>query len=226
VLIVLLHKTEPHVAGGISLARSATAKIRNPELRGCQMAGYQNNLSFKVAIAGIIGALYVVLVWLLPFISFFIWQVRIADFLIPQALIFGVPAALGLAVGCFAGNLIGGLGLIDYFGGAIANFLAGFIGYQIEKRNKSTGIKRILRTQLAIGVQTAINVFIVGTYLSYLFAMPLLVGWLGILIGSLLAMHLIGFIVYEILRGTGLFEMESQLDTLNDTLTKITRQFK
>ncbi|MHA1130919.1 MAG: QueT transporter family protein [Candidatus Helarchaeota archaeon] len=190
------------------------------------MADFQSSLSYKIAIAGIIGALYVVLVWLLPFISFFVWQVRLADFLIPQALLFGIPAALGLAIGCFTGNLIGGLGLIDYFGGAIANFLAGFIGYEIEKRNKSTGIKRILKTQLAIGIQTAINVFIVGTYLSYLFALPLLIGWLGILIGSLIAMHFIGFVVYEILRGTELFEIESQSEALNKSLDQIIQQFK
>jgi len=214
------------VAGGISLARSATTKTRKPELRGCNMADFQSSLSYKIAIAGIIGALYVVLVWLLPFISFFVWQVRLADFLIPQALLFGIPAALGLAIGCFTGNLIGGLGLIDYFGGAIANFLAGFIGYEIEKRNKSTGIKRILKTQLAIGIQTAINVFIVGTYLSYLFALPLLIGWLGILIGSLIAMHFIGFVVYEILRGTELFEIESQSEALNKSLDQIIQQFK
>jgi uncharacterized membrane protein len=189
------------------------------------MSEYQNRISFKIAIAGIIGALYVVLVWLLPFISFFIWQIRIADCLIPQALLFGLPAAIGLAVGCFAGNLIGGLGLIDYFGGAITNFLAGYIGYQIEKRNTSQGIKRILRTQLAIGVQTLLNVFIVGTYLSYLFSMPLLVGWLGILIGSLVAMHLVGFLIYEGLRSTGLFELETRTENLKVSVNYLTRNF-
>lgn len=189
------------------------------------MSEYQNTISFKIAIAGIIGALYVVLVWLLPFISFFVWQIRIADCLIPQALLFGLPAAIGLAVGCFAGNLIGGLGLIDYFGGAITNFLAGYIGYQIEKRNTSQGMKRILRTQLAISVQTLLNVFIVGTYLSYLFSLPLPVGWLGILIGSLVTMHFVGFFIYEGLRTTGLFELETKTENLQVSVNYLTRNF-
>ena len=40
----------------------------------------------------------------------------------PQAFIFGLPAAIGLAIGCSIGNFIGGLGPIDYIGGAVANF--------------------------------------------------------------------------------------------------------
>lgn len=189
------------------------------------MADYKDKSSFKIAIAAIIGALYVVLVWFLPSISFYVWQIRIADCLIPQALLFGLPAAIGLSIGCFAGNLIGGLGLIDYFGGAITNFLAGFIGYQIEKRNSSQGVKRILRTQLAIAVQTLINMFIVGTYLSYLFELPLLAGWLGMLIGSLVAMHLVGFLIYEALRKTGLFEIPSMMDDLQLSENYVTRNF-
>ncbi|MFX1293305.1 MAG: QueT transporter family protein [Promethearchaeota archaeon] len=189
------------------------------------MSGYQDKLSFKISIAASIGALYAVLVWLFPFIAFFIWQIRIADCLIPQALLLGLPAAIGLAIGCFAGNLIGGLGLIDYFGGAITNFLAGFIGYQIEKRNTSKGIIRILRTQLAIGVQTLINIFIVGTYLSYLFAMPLPIGWLGILVGSLVAMHLVGFLIHEALRKTGLIKLETKTENLQISVNLITRNF-
>lgn len=196
---------------------------RNPGLRGSEMSAYEERLSYKVAIAAIIGALYAVLVWILPFISFFVWQIRIADALIPQAFLFGLPAAIGLAIGCFAGNLTGGLGPIDYFGGAITNFLAGYVGYLIEKRNNSQGIVRILRTQLAIGVQTAINVFIVGTYLSYLFGMPLELGWLGILIGSLVAMHGVGFVIYEILRKTGLYEVPSETTNLQVAVNYVSR---
>jgi uncharacterized membrane protein len=189
------------------------------------MATYQESIAYKVAIAAIIGALYTVLVWLLPFISFLIWQVRIADALLPQAFLFGLPAAIGLAIGCFAGNFIGGLGPVDYIGGAIANFLAAYIGYHIEKRNNSKGFKRILRTQLAIGIQTLINVFIIGTYLSMLLSMPLEIGWLGILVGSLVAMHFVGFLIYEALRKTGLMELETETKPFQMATNFITRNF-
>ena len=182
------------------------------------MSGFKETISYKITIIAIFGALYAVLVWLLPIISFFIWQVRIADCLLPQAFIFGLPAAVGLAIGCFTGNFIGGLGLIDYIGGALTNFLAGYIGYLIEKRNHSQGLKRILRTQLAISIQTSLNVFIVGTYLSFLFEMPLFLSWLGILIGSLVAMHLLGYLIYEAIRKTGLFTIESETPNLQTAI--------
>jgi uncharacterized membrane protein len=189
------------------------------------MAYYKDSLSYKIAVAAIIAALYAVLVWILPFISFFIWQVRIADCLLPQALIFGMPAAIGLALGCFAGNLIGGLGIIDYLGGALTNFLAAIIGYYLEKRNTNTGLKRVLITQLIITVQTLLNVFIVGTYLAFIFSMPLELSWLGILIGSLISLNLVGFLIYEALRKTNLFTLESKSANLDSAVQYIKRQF-
>jgi len=189
------------------------------------MAYYKDSLSYKVAIAAIIAALYTVLVWLLPFISFLVWQVRIADCLIPQALIFGMPAAIGLAIGCFAGNLIGGLGIIDYIGGALTNFLAAIVGYYLEKRNTNKGFKRILITQLIITIQTLFNVFIVGTYLSYLLEMPLVISWLGILIGSLVSLNILGFLIYEALRQTNLFTLENQSANLDVAVQYISRKF-
>ena len=94
-----------------------------------------------------------------------------------------------------------------------------YLGYLIEKRNKSTGFKRILRTQLAITVQTLVNVFIIGSYLAIFFPFifdgnpllglpPIVVGWLTLLIGSLISMNLLGFFIYEALRKTGLYEPE------------------
>jgi uncharacterized membrane protein len=189
------------------------------------MTYYKDSLSAKIAVAAIIAALYAVLVWALPFISFFIWQVRIADCLIPQALILGMPAAIGLALGCFAGNLVGGLGIIDYFGGSLTNFLAAILGYYLEKHNTNTGLKRVLITQLIITVQTLINVFIVGTYLSFIFSMPLELSWLGILIGSLISLNLVGFLIYEALRKTNLFTLESKTANLDTAVQYIKRQF-
>lgn len=200
------------------------------------MAYYKDKLSYKVAIIAIIGALYAVLVILFLPISFYFPQVRIADCLIPQAFIFGLWGAFGLAIGCFMGNFYGGLLGFDLIGGPIANLLAGYIGYQIEKRNKSKGIKRILRTQFAITIQTLINVFIVGTYLAIFFPfifegspflnVPLVVvGWLTILIGSLISMNFLGFIIYETLRKTGLFEVETQMGNFDTSVNFITQQF-
>ncbi len=200
------------------------------------MAHYTERSSYKIAIFAIIGALYAVLVVIFAPISFYFPQVRIADCLIPQAFLFGMACAGGLAIGCFIGNFAGGLGPVDYFGGPIANFIAAYIGYQIEKRNNSTGFKRILRTQLAITVQTLINVFIVGTYLAIFFPFifaetpflnipPIVVGWITLLIGSLISMNLLGFFIYEALRKTGLYPLASKTDSFQTAMNYITRNF-
>ncbi len=200
------------------------------------MAYYKDRISYKVAIVAIIGALYAVLVIIFLPISFYFPQVRVADCLIPQAFIFGLWGAAGVSIGCLMGNFYGGLLGFDLIGGPIANLLAGYIGYQIEKRNNSKGIKRILRTQFAITIQTLINDFIVGTYLALFFPfifdgspflnVPLIVvGWLTILIGSLISMNLLGFLIYEALRKTGLFEIETKTDNFQVAVNYITRNF-
>ena len=178
------------------------------------MARYQDRLSYKIALIAIIGALYTVLVILLQPISFLQWQVRIADCLIPQVFIFGIPCVTGLTIGGFVGNLVS-IYPIDLLVGPLANFLASLTGFIIQKYNKYQGKKRVLWTQLTIAVQSLINAFVVGTILGIYeagtFYLPILVSWwVGILIGSLIAMNLLGFLIYEALQKTKLFEVEEQ----------------
>lgn len=64
-------------------------------------------------------------------ISFNLYQVRIADILLPTAVIFGWPAVVGLALGAGVANIFGGLGPADVVGGSFANFLAAFLAWKI-----------------------------------------------------------------------------------------------
>ncbi|NVM55861.1 MAG: QueT transporter family protein [Candidatus Helarchaeota archaeon] len=193
------------------------------------MAYSKENLSVKVALAAIFGALYAISLLIFPYIQFYIWQVRYADCLLPLSFILAFPSAVGLAIGCFIGNFFAplpfNLGPVDWFGGAITNFLAAYIGYQVEKRNNYKGLKRAIRTQLSISVQTLFNIFIVGTYLALLLGWPLYIGWLGLLIGSLISMNFLGFLIYEALRKTGLYEAESTTANLKVAMNHITRNF-
>lgn len=197
------------------------------------MAYFKNSLSYKIAIVAIIGALYTVLVWFLPYLSFAIWQVRIADCLIPQVFILGWPCIGGITLGGFIGNLASPYP-IDPIVGPLANFLAGLAGYLIEKRNNSTGLLRIIRTQFAIFVQTLINTFVVGTILAVVTSMeigdpislPILISWwIGIFIGSLIAMNILGFLLFEALRKTQLFEVQKQTDNLQTAVNYLTMNF-
>jgi uncharacterized membrane protein len=145
--------------------------------------------STAATFTAVFAALYAVGVVVLAPISFQVFQVRVADALLPLSILFGWPAILGLALGAFVTNLFGGLGPVDIVGGSLANLLAGYVAWRIAlDRGRSSVF-------LAVGLQVLIVTLIVGTYLSYLFAIPLLMGWLGVMLGSIVAIGFLGSVL-------------------------------
>lgn len=152
-----------------------------------------------IALASLTAALYAVLVYTLPFASFLLWQVRVADALLPLSTVFGPPAAVGAAVGCFIGNTLAApwgsaaLNLFDAVLGSLANLAAGYAGYKVGYRG---GARRKLIASL---VQAVIVALWVGTYLRYLLLwafgtdVPLLLSIAGVLPGSLVSIVLVGY---------------------------------
>jgi uncharacterized membrane protein len=119
-------------------------------------------------------------------ISFQVFQVRVADALLPLSILFGWPAIFGLALGAFVANLFGPLGPIDVVGGSLANLLAGYVAWRIALNRGRWWVL------LAVGLQVLVVTLIVGTYLSFLFAIPLQIGWLGVMLGSIVAIGFLG----------------------------------
>lgn len=146
--------------------------------------------SLSVTLTAAFAALYALGVYFLAPISFQIFQVRVADALLPLAMLFGWPAVLGLSVGAFVANFFGGLGPVDMFGGALANFLATFAAWQIARRRTR------LEALVGVAVEIIVVTVIVGTYLSYLLGFPLEVGLTGVLLGSVVAIGVLGSILY------------------------------
>jgi uncharacterized membrane protein len=142
--------------------------------------------SINVALTAVFAAIYSLGVVFLAPISFQIFQVRVADALLPLAMLFGWPAVLGLSLGAFVANIFGGLGPIDMIGGSVANFIATFLAWRI------TSAKGKRWALVGVGVEILVVTFIVGTYLSYLLALPLEISWLGIFLGSLTAIGVLG----------------------------------
>ena len=80
----------------------------------------------KIALSGMIAALYVTLTVALSPISFGPVQFRVAEAL--TLLPFFMPEAIpGLFVGCFLSNLAGGFGLIDIIVGSGATLFAAWL---------------------------------------------------------------------------------------------------
>lgn len=152
----------------------------------------------EAALSSIIAATYAVLVIVLAPISFGLVQVRLADALIPLSTVLGYPAAVGVAVGCFVGNLVAAswgsplLNLMDAILGSAANLLAGYLGWKICP---GCGLKRRVLAALA---QAAVISLIVGAYLRYLllwafnFDVPVALSILFVLAGSLASVVAVG----------------------------------
>jgi uncharacterized membrane protein len=150
-----------------------------------------------VSITVVFAALYAIGVVALAPISFHIYQVRLADALLPLSMIFGLPSAIGLSLGTIVANVYGGLGIIDIIGGTAANFVACTLAWLIARR------RSFLYRLVGAFTETIIVTVIVGGYLSLIFDVPLEFGLFGILVGSLIAINILGFPIEETVRRSG-----------------------
>lgn len=144
-------------------------------------------IAASISLAALLAAAYAVGVVVLAPISFHIIQVRVADALLPLSILLGWPAIIGLTIGTVVANLFGGLGAIDIVGGSLANLVAGVLAWRIGQGGaRGSWLVAVLAEILVVTT-------IVGTYLSYLFGMPIEAGLLGVFLGSLIAIGLIGY---------------------------------
>jgi hypothetical protein len=161
----------------------------------------------RIAISGIIGALYATLVIFFWFGSFTIPQVRIADSLMPLAFIFGYAAAVGLSIGCIVGNYygfaVGSTVSFDIVGGAVANFIAAILAYKLHNAFVARNRNGFVWVQIAILVENIVVTVIVGTYMAILvpfggdFLSSASLWYLTLFFGSLISMNCIGYLVWK-----------------------------
>ena len=150
--------------------------------------------SRRISIIVIFAALYAVGVIFLAPISYGFFQVRLADALLPLSMIFGIPSAIGLSLGCIVSNVYGGLGLVDIIGGSIANFVACTLAWYVARKS---GFGRRFMGSV---VQTIVITLIVGGYLWIIFEVPIEFSLAGVFVGSLIAINILGFAVQETIR--------------------------
>jgi uncharacterized membrane protein len=145
----------------------------------------------EITATAIFAALYATAVVALMPISFSIFQIRVADALLPLAIMFGWPTITGVTLGTIIANFFGGLGMIDVLGGSAANFAATLLAWRI-------GRMQIRGSWVyAIAMEVVTVTLIVGWYLSYLLNLPLAMGFSGILLGSVIAIGVLGYILLK-----------------------------
>lgn len=134
---------------------------------------------FLVRVA-LIAAIYTTINMLFAPISYGPIQVRIAESL--TVLSFIDHAAIGgLFLGCIAGNLWGGLGIIDILGGSICTLIAAVLTYKMKK------------PVLAPLPPVVINSLGVSLYLHILFKMPYWLTVSYIFLGQFVSCYLLGY---------------------------------
>lgn len=165
----------------------------------------------EISLTALSAALYAVLLILLAQISFGPIQLRIADCIIPLAALFGWPWIWGVTLGCFIGNLIGGmmafgfLNPIDIILGSIANLIAAYTIFRL-KDHRLIGC---ILGSIIIGV-------IVGGYLWLFIPAPeiglaYLPVWAAMIISitgsSLIAIAIIGYALLLTMSRLGISEI-------------------
>ena len=170
--------------------------------------------SRNLALAAVFGALYAALVIGFAPISNLPLQVRVADVLMPLAILFGWPVILGLGIGTVVGNFVAdsitgfpsaSIGL-DIVGGSLVNLLAGFLAWKIGQR--SWRIRNWNASWfLATLVETALVSVVVGGYLSVVFPQLLALSILGILVGEIVAINIGGFALLNIIGRPGRLDL-------------------
>jgi uncharacterized membrane protein len=150
------------------------------------------NLTRRITVPAVIGAVYAVLTLLLAEISFGPWQVRVSEALTVLPFLFP-PAAWGLFVGCFIANILGTGNILDIIFGSLATLLAGLL------------TARCKRMVLAPLPPVLVNAVVIGLVLGYSsspenpFPLSFIIGG-QILIGEAIACYGLGLPLLHFLK--------------------------
>ena len=161
------------------------------------------NLKVKtkdLALIAIYAALYAALVVVLGGFSYGPIQVRIADSMLAAVPLLGLPGVLGHTLGVFISNIFSPFGVIDLLN-TIPSFAMSFVVYYVYKRTKNdyTVIGTCIAYSAVLGVT-------VGSMLSYVLSLPLILTIAYVAIGNIIASVLIGWPIFKALKKTGIFQ--------------------
>lgn len=119
-------------------------------------------LSYKLAFAAVVGALYAILTMVLAPISYGPLQFRISEALCVLSY-FTPAAAWGLFIGCAIANTLSAAGLPDVIFGSLATLIA-CLGMSAVGKHMKDSLKSCL---LACFLPVIVNAVIVGAMLTY-----------------------------------------------------------
>ncbi|MDP4145993.1 MAG: QueT transporter family protein [Bacillota bacterium] len=142
--------------------------------------------SYKLAVSGMIIALYVVIMFVTQKFAFLQYQIRIATFMYALTALFPfliIPMGIANLISNLA---MGGLGPFDFIGGALVGMLASYLVYFISKRNWNVWL-------IALPI-IFVPGLIVPIWLSYLLHIPYMVLAPSLVVGQIIP-AIVGVIV-------------------------------
>ena len=148
----------------------------------------------KITKIAVIAALYAVITIGLAPISYGNIQVRISEALTLLPFFLGIPAAIGLWIGCIFANYFGGFGVIDIVLGAGLTLFAGLF----TARAKNLYIGAIY--------PVVFNAFGVAFILYYTLKLPYWLTVLQVGIGEFVSVFIVGIMLMKILKKYDFFK--------------------
>jgi len=139
--------------------------------------------SREIGLTAVITALYALLTVALGNLSYSWIQVRVSDALLPLSYLYGLPAVIGVTVGCLIANFFSPVGVIDIIFGTVANLIAATLSWKLSFK------KKILACIYPVVVVTAI----VPVYLAFFFEVPYWLTALSVAVGETISCIVLGY---------------------------------
>ncbi|WP_434799662.1 QueT transporter family protein [Terrisporobacter vanillatitrophus] len=150
------------------------------------------NKNKKIAIVGLIAALYAVVTIALGFISYGQIQFRISEILMFLPL-FGKEYIIALTLGCFLANVVGPFGVPDIIFGTLATLISAILVYYTPKLMKNNKYTLFIASLWP----TIINALIIGWELYKFFGVPFVLGFLQVGFGEFVVITMVGLPVFK-----------------------------
>jgi uncharacterized membrane protein len=142
-----------------------------------------NRLTLKIAVTTFTAAAYTAMTIALGPFSYAWIQVRISEALTPLPFLLGLPAVVGLTLGCILANIFSPIGLPDIVFGPIMTLLAALLSWRFSFKRKI----------IACAYPVLINAFGVSFYVSLFYGTPYPVTVVAIAFGEFIAAVMIGY---------------------------------
>ena len=150
------------------------------------------NKNRKIAIVGLIAALYAVITLAFGFISYGQIQFRISEILMFLPL-FGKEYIIALTLGCFLANVVGPFGVPDIIFGTLATLISSILVYYTPKLMKNNKYTLFIASLWP----TIINALIIGWELYKFFGVPFVLGFLQVGFGEFVVITIVGLPVFK-----------------------------